>query len=66
MNQIYIYATIEIIAKLFKLKVFNVCGRDVTEMVYERVNVMCKVEKSRKNQYDFLELFFKEMGYISS
>jgi len=46
-------------AKLFKLKVVGPAGEDYTEIVYEKV-------KSDKRKYDFLELFFKEMGYISS
>ena len=54
-----INTSIEIIAKLLKLKVFNALGEDCTEIVYEKV-------KSDKRKYDFLELFFKEMGYISS
>jgi hypothetical protein len=48
------------IAKLLKLKVFNQYNGDDTEMVYE------KVDKNCKGEYNFLELFFKEMGYISS
>jgi len=55
-----INTSIEIIAKLLKLKVFNALGEDCTEIVYEKVDKHCK------GKYDFLELFFKEMGYISS
>lgn len=54
-----IYTTIECIAKVLKLKVFN-NGNNCTELVYE------KVDKYLKHKFKFLELFFKEMGYISS